>query len=87
MKNFKFSNILSECSTEDYCHKRKLIISKKHFDKLIDILADDILNPLKDNILFNTIFIEKSINYFKFIKRPSELITFVYIPPKLFFKR
>ena len=73
-----FENYLMACSTRKdpsgYCKKQKLIISHKEVDKYIDILAEDILNPIKSKWIFSNILIEKIITYFKFIKRPFETI-------------
>ncbi len=57
-----------------YCKKQKLIMPKDKIDKYIDVLAADIMNPIKSKWIFSSIFIEKVISYFKFIKRPFEVI-------------
>ena len=75
-KNFKFPNILVTCKGKDinYCSDNKLIIEKNKLDEIIDILSHDIINPTKWKWLFNSIFIEKYVQYFKFIRRKNETI-------------
>lgn len=73
-----FENYLIACSTRKdasgYCKKQKLIMPHKEIDRYIDILAEDILNPIKSKWIFSNILMEKIITYFKFIKRPFESI-------------
>jgi hypothetical protein len=75
-KKFKFPNILVTCKGKevDYCSDNKLIIEKNKLDEIIDILSHDIINPTKWKWLFNSIFIEKYVQYFKFIARKNESI-------------
>jgi len=82
IKNFIFPNILVSCNKKNqsndkmsYCDKEKFMISKENFDSLINALAHDMLNPLKTKWLFNNIFIQKTIDFFKFIYRKNEYIT------------
>jgi hypothetical protein len=74
--NFKFPNILVTCKGKNvnYCSENKLIIEKNKLDDIIDILSHDIINPTKWKWLFNSIFIEKYVQYFKFIARKNETI-------------
>jgi hypothetical protein len=78
---FTMPNILTACSsnkstTTEYCSGNKLIVPKDKLDEILKTLAFDIINPSKWKWLFNSIFVEKTIDYFKFIQRPSETITF-----------
>ena len=75
-KNFKFPNILVTCKGKDvnYCSENKLIMEKNKLDDIIDVLSHDIINPTKWKWLFNSIFIEKYVQYFKFIARKNETI-------------
>ena len=75
-KNFKFPNILVTCKGKDidYCNDNKLIMEKNKLDDIIDILSYEIINPAKWKWLFNSIFIEKYVQYFKFIARKHETI-------------
>jgi hypothetical protein len=70
-------NILISCSSNNafYCKNSKLIISEKKLDKLIDILAMDIQNPMKEKWIFTPIFTDYIINFLKFKQRPLETIT------------
>jgi len=80
-KNFHFPNILVSCDEinkgefVDYCSGNKFIIKKDKLDDILNILAYDVINPTKWKWLFNSIFIQKSVDFFKFIKRPNETIT------------
>jgi hypothetical protein len=70
-----FSNILSSCNTKNvYCEGKKLLIKKDMLKDLLDVMASDILNPMKSKYLFNTSFVRNNINYFKFIIRDYENI-------------
>lgn len=65
-------NIVScETSTADYCDGDKVIISQEKYDKYVDILANDIKNPIKQKNIF---FIISGSDNFKFIDRPNEII-------------
>lgn len=71
-----FPNILSDCSVPSpYCSGNKLIIEQSKLNDLIDILADDIKNPLKEKWIFSMIFSDNIVNFMKFIQRPGESIT------------
>lgn len=78
-KNFKFPNMLITCDNkvdkDSYCYGNKFIVAKDKYDTIIDILASDLINPLKRKWILNIAFIEKTIHYFKFIRRPAESIT------------
>jgi hypothetical protein len=70
-----FPNILSTCQeTNIYCHGKKLVIKKQRLEELLDILASDILNPVKSNFLFSPVFARNIINNLQFIIRPHENI-------------
>jgi hypothetical protein len=78
-KGFKIPNILVSCAEKhesvDYCDSDKFIMTREKHEELISILAYDITNSLKWKWLFNSIFIEKIIDYFLFRQRPNEKIT------------
>jgi len=79
---FKFPNILTPCENldkVDYCAGTKLIIKKDRLDEILNVLASDIINPTKWKWLFNSIFIEKSVDFFKFIRRRNENITVEFV--------
>jgi hypothetical protein len=81
-KFYEFDNAFVACSAAPkqdiqnmkHCKKKKLIIPKTKYDEYIEILAADILNPIKSNWIFSGIFSSKIMNYFKFIYRPYEYI-------------
>ena len=82
IKDFTFPNILTSCNKKNktsgdmsYCDKDRFMISNENFSSLINTLAHDMLNPLKAKWLFNNIFIQKTIDFFKFIYRKHEYIT------------
>lgn len=74
--HFQFPNIFVICkdSNNGYCSGKKLIVEKSQFDKMIDILVQDIQNPLKSKWIFSNIFNDRVISMFKFIQRPFERI-------------
>ena len=79
-KSFPFimPNMLTACGVDkslQYCSGSKLLVPKNRLEEILQILAFDIINPSKWKWLFNSIFVEKTIDYFKFIQRPSEIIT------------
>lgn len=85
-KSFKFPNMYVACGSakaakEDigYCSGNKLVIEKKRLDDILDILAHDIANPSKWKWLFNPVFVEKSVDFFKFIRRKPEYITIEFL--------
>jgi hypothetical protein len=84
IKKFKFPNILFACNEITkgdkimYCDGQKLIIPENKLDDMLQILSDDIMNPLKWKWLFNNIFVENIVNYFKFTKRPMESISILF---------
>lgn len=76
-KGFRdFPNLFSVCKqTSEYCQGTKLILQKEVLESVVDILAHDITNPVKIAWLFNSVFIQKSVAFFKFISRENEQIT------------
>jgi hypothetical protein len=84
-KNFQFPNIIMPCNqlsrgdTAEYCFGNKFIMQKTQMGNILDIIAHDITNPSKWKWIFNSAFIEKSVNYFKFIRRGSETIKVVFL--------
>lgn len=78
---FIMPNMLTSCEkgTTDYCENKKLMVSPDRYDEILNILAYDIINPTKWKWLFNSIFVEKTIDFFKFIQRSNETITVEFI--------
>lgn len=81
-KSFVFPNMFVACGSAkaskesiSYCSGTKLIIEKKKLDNILAILSHDIANPAKWKWLFNPLFVDKSVNFFKFIRRKAEHIT------------
>ena len=81
VKQFQFPNMLVSCDAQDssYCASGKFIVTKKQLDDVLEVLASDIINPAKWKWLFNSVFIEKSVDYFKFIRRNNESITVEFL--------
>ena len=77
-KSFIFPNMYISCQTKQkkgsYCVNNKLIINRKRFDNIIEILASDILNPVKEKWLFSGVMGDNVVSYYKFIRRPDETI-------------
>jgi hypothetical protein len=84
-KNFDFPNILMPCGqleTKDsagYCSGSKFVMKKQQLSDILDIIAYDITNPSKWKWIFNSAFIEKSVDFFKFIRRGPETIKVVFV--------
>jgi len=80
-KNFKFPNILTSCIKADktlaYCSKNKFIMTKQQLNDILQVIAYDIKNPSKWKWIFNSSFLNHTVNFFKFIRRPYETITVV----------
>lgn len=76
--NISFPNIYLPCEHEsnDYCLRGKLIVDE-NLDKLTEILATDILNPLKEKYMFSGMFTENIINFFNFDVKSSEVVTVI----------
>jgi hypothetical protein len=77
-----FPNMFVSCDSSNklsYCSGNKLIIEKEKLLRIIDIIAVDMNNPSKWKWLFNSVFVERTIDYFKFIRRKSENITVEFV--------
>jgi hypothetical protein len=71
-----FPNMIMSCDFEhSYCLGKKLMIKKEKLNTYLDILAADILNPMKSKYIFSPVFVKNTVNYFKFIIRDNEKIT------------
>ena len=71
-----FPNMLVACeSSLPYCSGKKLAIRKEKLLGLLDIMAADILNPVRSRHMFNEVFVKNTIDYFRFIVRDGEHIT------------
>jgi hypothetical protein len=75
----EFPNMLISCQEKStksniYCKQSKLIITQKKLTEFLEIMTSDILNPFKQKWMFNVLFTEKIVNYFKFIRRANESI-------------
>jgi hypothetical protein len=75
-KTGDFPNMLMSCEVNHpYCKNKKLMIKKDKLRNLLDIMASDILNPVKSKYLFSPIFVKNTIDHFKFVVRPDEHIS------------
>lgn len=78
-------DILTSCSYNSnkklpYCYNKKLIINnKKQLTNLIHIIATDIYNPLKRDIIFSPLYIDLVMNKLLFSKYLNEKIYIKYI--------
>ena len=78
----QFPNILLSCAadtTQNYCKATKLVVPNGYLHNILSILAADIQNPLKENILFSISFTNNIIDPFKFIRYPDENISLKFI--------
>ncbi len=61
IKDVDFPNVLISCVDANdpvsYCSNRKLIVPPGRLNEILDILASDIKNPIKENILFSMAYI------------------------------
>jgi hypothetical protein len=79
--NKPIDNFITLCDVKRenlYCSNKKIIINKQHLKNIIEIISNDIINPLKWKWIFNPIFIDSVINFLQFIKRPYETIYITY---------
>jgi hypothetical protein len=75
VKNPIFPNILTPCSDgvdENYCNKKKLIVPKGVLNKYLEILAADIKNPIKHDLLFSNTYVNNTIDPYNFTEYPHE---------------
>ncbi len=72
-----FPNVLVSCKDADsiYCKNKKLIVSGDDLDQYLNILAQDIANPIKNKHIFSNILTSNVLHYFKFEAHPDEHIT------------
>jgi len=79
IKDFEFPNMFIPCQTvaqsKNYCKDKKIIIDKISHKNILEIMASDILNPVKEKWIFSSVLSDNVISFFKFIRRPDELIT------------
>ena len=76
-KESYFPNIFITCASRvsvEFCSNHKLIVEKDKFSDYLDIFLQDILNPLKEQWLFNIMFAENVFSYFEFTYRNNENI-------------
>ena len=76
-KKFIFPNILLSCKDHNhnhYCKSSKLVLTKNDLDIYLEILANDIHNPIKINYIFTSFFIDNNINYYQFEQYINEKI-------------
>ncbi len=75
----EFVNMFISCQDKKnkpiYCKQQKLYITRAKLGELLEIMAADILNPFKEKWLFNIVFLDSVVSYFKFIRRANEHIT------------
>lgn len=79
-KDSHFPNVFVACSSRtssQNCESNKLIVEKSKMDEYLDIFLQDILNPLKEQWLFNIMFAENVFSFFEFIYRVDESINIV----------
>ena len=54
-----------------YCQGKKLVVEKSQFDHLIDILVQDLQNPMKANWIFSNVFTDRVISPIFFLQFPK----------------
>lgn len=69
-----FPNTFGLCDKKiPYCQGSKVVLSKKKKNIILDLLANDITTD-KATWMFNDVFVQKSVDFFKFISRENETI-------------
>lgn len=80
---FEFPNIIMPCGSgkndPDYCKNNRFVISKKELDDLLNVIAHDITNPTKWKWLFHSAFVNRTVNFYTFQRRPNETIVVEFI--------
>jgi preprotein translocase subunit SecA len=74
----EFPNMFISCQDKHkiiYCKRNKLVMTRDKLTELLDILAADIHNPIKEKWLFSMLFVENIMSYFRFERRPFEKIS------------
>jgi hypothetical protein len=72
----EFPNMIMSCEVNSlYCDGKKVMIKKNKLKKILEVMAADILNPVKSSYIFNPIFVKNTVDYFKFIVRKNEHIS------------
>lgn len=79
VNKLQFPNIYMPCEYGDteYCSGKKLIVND--LDAMIDLLATDLKNPIREKYILSGIFVENIIEYFRFDTKPFEIITVTQI--------
>ena len=82
--DIKFPNIMITCQDNvgvkpGYCNNSKLIIPDNYIENFIELLANDILNPLTTNILGVRNSYDNIIDPYDFIQHPYNSIQVIYI--------
>ncbi len=78
----RFPNMFIACDVNEnlsYCDKAKLLIDRKRLNEIIDVLSSEIANQAKWKWLFNNVFISRTVNFFKFIRRKNETVTVEFV--------
>lgn len=82
LTDLKFPNVYLPCewkTSEGYCSGKKLIIQSNSeysvSDYLVELLADDITNPLISKYMFDGLFADNIINFFNFEQRSMQTIS------------
>jgi hypothetical protein len=72
-EDVSMENIYTACTTDlAHCRDGKMMLSRAKFDKYIDLLASDILNPFKYDLL--TLYTFGIVDEEEFITRPDEYV-------------
>jgi hypothetical protein len=77
--NYQFPNLIVTCmektaNSAGYCNRGKLIAEKDKIEEILDIIAGQIADHNKWKWLFNGAYINRTMSFFRFIKRKNETI-------------
>lgn len=78
-KYIGYDKLNNSIDISNYIIDGELNISDKQLDDIIDVIADEILNPLFDTILFSRLFINVKIDKYRFMKHPNETLSITFI--------
>ena len=73
-----FSNMLVGCTqgtSSPQCRGRRMIVPSSRLNSMLDILTQDILDPVKQRQLFSPVLLCKTSSMFRFVRRPFEHIS------------
>lgn len=75
--DLNFPNMFASCERSPglgYCDGKYLLLDRDKLDIYIDVLANDILNPVKQKWIFSDVMSDRVLEFLQFVSRPNEAI-------------